>query len=521
MTDYDAIVVGAGHNGLTAAAVLQRAGLRTLCLEANTYSGGMAATVELIDGFRYEIAGSVQFPTAPRIAEDLGLDTLPTVQADVMSVNIGESGEEPMVFYRDPMQLMTHLGEKHGVEAVAGMAELIAWSRGPARALGRFEVLTPPKTLDQMYACATNEAERRAVHEMLFGSAMDAIDRFLPDKDKHAVLRGMLAFLAVNSTYRGPYTPGSATCLAFALAVPDTGAAMMTKLHGGIGALTDHLGELFVRHGGELRFRRKVEKILVEAGRVTGVRLRDGSKIDAPVVVSNLAPDTTLTELIGAEHLPADLVTRIGGRDHRASFVQIHFALDGLPEFAPPYEMLNEPGMQQSVGIFGSPEEQQRQWEMCTHGFVPDNPSLGMQIPSCLDPSLAPPGKHAASAFAYAFPVEVSRDQHGRLKNDMAQRVIDKITRYAPNFKDMVIRHITFAPYHMQTMFGAPSGDFCHGLLHPDLMGPNRPGPKGFLDQPIPVEGLYLGSAGCHGGPGITFIPGYNAALQALEDLSR
>ena len=131
---------------------------------------------------------------------------------------------------------------------------------------------------------------------------------------------------------------------------------------------------------------------------------------------------------------------------------------------------------------------------------------------------MAPPGKHAASAYAYAFPVEVDRDQHGHLKNEMAQRVIDKISRYAPNFKDILIRHITFAPYHMNTMFGAPEGDFCHGLLHPDLMGPNRPGPKGFLDFPIPIDGLYLGGAGCHGGPGITFIPGYNAAYQAIDD---
>src|ERR1700733_8151462 len=191
MTDYDAIVVGAGHNGLTAAAILQGAGLHTLCLEANTFSGGMAATVELIDGFRYEIAGSVQFPTAPQITKELGLDALPTVDAEVMSVNIGESGEEPMVFYRDPMQLMTHLGEKHGADAIMGMAELIGWSMAPARALGRFDVRKPPKSLDEMYACATNDAERRAIHEMLFGSAMDVIDRFLPAKETHAVMRGM------------------------------------------------------------------------------------------------------------------------------------------------------------------------------------------------------------------------------------------------------------------------------------------------------------------------------------------
>ncbi|OBI99038.1 phytoene desaturase family protein [Mycobacterium asiaticum] len=517
---YDAIVVGAGHNGLAAAVILQRAGLRTLCLEANTYAGGMAATVELIDGFRYEIAGSVQFPTASQITKDLGLDTLPTVEPEVMSTNIGENGEEAMIFYRDPMQLMTHLGDKHGFEAVTGMSELIAWSQGPAKALGRFDVRTPPKTLDEMYACAANDAERHAIHEMLFGSAMDVIDRYLPDKDKHAVMRGMLAFLAVNSTYRGPYTPGSATCLAFALAVPDSGTAMMTKLKGGIGALTEHLRELFVSHGGEIRFRSRVEEILIDHDAVAGVRLRDGSTIGAPIVVSNLAPELTLGTLVSPEHLPAELITRLSGRDHRASFVQMHFALDGLPEFAPPYEVLNEPGMQMSVGIFGSPEEQQRQWENCRRGIVPDNPSMGLQIPSVHDPALAPPGKHAASAYAYAFPVEADRKQHGHLKNEMAQQVIDKITRFAPNFKDIVRRYITFAPYHMQTMFAAPDGDFCHGLLHPDLMGPNRPGPKGFLDLPIPVGGLYLGGAGCHGGPGITFTPGYNAGYQALDDAS-
>ena len=98
MTDYDAIIVGAGHNGLTAAAVLQQAGLRTLILEQNTYSGGMAATVELIDGFRFEIAGSIRFPTASKINSELGLDTLPVIENEIMSVNIGENGEEPMVF---------------------------------------------------------------------------------------------------------------------------------------------------------------------------------------------------------------------------------------------------------------------------------------------------------------------------------------------------------------------------------------------------------------------------------------
>ena len=162
---------------------------------------------------------------------------------------------------------------------------------------------------------------------------------------------------------------------------------MMTKLEGGIGALTEHLREMFESRGGEIRYRTKVEQILVDDNKVTGVRCKDGETITAPVVVSNLSPDTTLTELVGADHFSAELAARLQGRDHRASFVQMHFALDGLPEFAPPYEFLNEPGMQPSVGIFGSPEEQQRQWENACRGIVPDNPSLGMQIPSVHDPA--------------------------------------------------------------------------------------------------------------------------------------
>jgi phytoene dehydrogenase-like protein len=152
---------------------------------------------------------------------------------------------------------------------------------------------------------------------------------------------------------------------------------------------------------------------------------------------------------------------------------------------------------------------------------VPQNPSMGLQIPSVYDPSLAPDGKHAASAFAMYLPVEVDRSEHGRLKDLMAERVIDRLTQLAPSFRDLIIRHTTFASFHMDTMFGCPGGDFCHGLLHPDLMGPFRPGPKGWNDMPVPVDGLYLGGAGCYGGPGVTFIPGYNAGYQALEDAGR
>jgi phytoene dehydrogenase-like protein len=517
MPDCDAIVIGAGHNGLTAAVLLQQAGLRTLCLESKLYPGGMASTVELFDGYRFEIAGSVQFPTSSVVIEALGLDTLPTVDLEVMSVALHGVGDDPLVQYTDPMKMFSHLNEVHGADAVTGMAGLLAWSQAPTRALGRFEAGTLPKTLDEMYACATTEFERSTIDDMLFGSVTDVLDRYFPDREKHAAIRGSMTVLAVNTIYRGPATPGSAAALAFGLGIPDSEFVQMKKLRGGIGALTSHLCRRLEGDGGEVRLRTKVSEILVADGKVSGVRTEAGETLTAPIVVSGIAPDVTLNDLIDPSALPNDVRERYSRIDHRGSYLQMHFALDDAPEFVAPYEALNDPAMQASMGIFCTPEEVQQQWEDCRRGIVPADPTVVLQIPSLHDPDLAPAGKHAASAFAMWFPIEGNTD-YGRAKVEMGQRVIDKITRLAPNFGRSIIRHTTFTPKHMGVMFGAPGGDYCHGLLHPDQIGQNRPGPKGYIGQPIPVGGLYLGSAGCHGGPGITFIPGYNAARQALAD---
>jgi phytoene dehydrogenase-like protein len=518
MAAYDAIVVGAGHNGLTAALLLQRAGLRTVCLEAKRYAGGMASTVELFDGYRFEIAGSVQLPTSAVVSKELGLDELPQVELEVMSVSLRGIGDAPFVHYTDLARLAAHVEEVHGVEVLLGMAGMAEWSQAPVRALGRFEAGTMPKTLDEMYACATTEAERAAITEMLFGSAADVIDRYLPDRERHGALRGMLAFLAVNSTYRGPYTPGSAAALAWGMAVPDENTVLTRKLKGGIGVLTEHLQRQYAEAGGELRLASAVREVCVVGGRVTGVVLEDGTRVDAPVVVSAVAPDLTLRELVDADAVSAEVRARYGAVDHRGSYVQMHFALDGVPEFAAPYELLNDPSMQAAIGLFSTPEELQQQWEESRRGIVPADPAVAFQIPSAQDPGLAPPGKAAASAFALWFPVEEDPAQYARLKAEMGQRVIEKIARVAPGFEALVLKHTTFTPKHMGTMFGAPGGDYCHGLLHPELLGPYRPGPRGHRDLPHGVGGLYLGSAGCYGGPGISFVPGHNAATAVLED---
>lgn len=514
-SSYDAIVVGGGHNGLTAAVLLQQAGLRTVVLEAKRYAGGMASTVELFDGYQFEIAGSLQFPTSAVVSRALGLDTLPTVPLDVMSVSMRGTGDTPLIYYTDVLELMTHLETEHGAEAIMGMAGLAGWAAAPTRALGRFDAAKPPRSAEDMLGLATSEEERRAIQEMLTASASDVLDRFIPDKEKHGALRGMMAFLACNSQYRGPEEPGSAMGFAYGFAVPDENASLMTKLEGGIGTLTRHLERLFADAGGTLQLDSAVASIETDDGRVSGVVTSDGRRYDSPVVVSAIDPGITVCGLVG-EAAPGDVRQRLTAVDHRGSYVQMHFALNGAPEFVAPYELLNEPRMQAAIGIFSTPEELQQQWEDCRRGVVPQDPAVAFQIPSAQDPSLAPPGKHAASAFSLWFPVETDPADYARLKAEMGQRVIDKIARIAPNFESLILKHTTFTPKHMGTMFGAPSGDWCHGLIHPEQMGEHRPGPLGWNDLPHGVDGLYLGSAGCHGGPGITFIPGYNAAQAVL-----
>jgi phytoene dehydrogenase-like protein len=515
--DYDAIVIGAGHNGLTAATVMARDGMRVLLLEKNQYTGGMAATTDLIRGYRHEIAGSILFPVPDEIYEALSLDTIATLEPEVMSVNLGSPSDPPMLFWSDPEKLMNHLMETMGMDAVMGMAEIAGWCEAPARALGRHEVRMEPKTLDEMFACATNEKERDAIRIAMFGSVMDVVDRWLPDKEQCAVLRGMLAFLSVNSTYRGPFTPGSAMCLAFAMATGER--RMLNKIEGGIGTLCDHVRQLFLDAGGELRLHAKVEEITTADNRVTGVRLTTGESISAPIVVSNLDPTMTFTRLMDPAAITDQFRARVDGVAHQAAYLQVHFALDGLPEFEGDFALINEGVRRASVSFFSPPEEMQRDYEGCLRGEIPEHPSFGLQIPSVLDSELAPPGKHAASVFAMYLPVVGTQKEQNAAADEMTERVIARVAEFAPNFPGIIERKLVYPSYTYELMFGATDGDFCHGLLQPENMGPFRPGPRGWIDEPIPVKGLFLSSSGCHGGPGVTFIPGYNAGHAVLSSL--
>jgi phytoene dehydrogenase-like protein len=295
------------------------------------------------------------------------------------------------------------------------------------------------------------------------------------------------------------------------------GEATMSKVQGGIGTMSDHLLALFERHGGELRRHVKVSRIVVAGDRVAGVALADGEVVTAPVVVSNLDPTATFTQLLGRDTLPGGFAERIDAIDHRAAYFQIHFALNGLPEYASPYETLNSGDYRHNVTFFESAEVMQQDFERSVRGLVPGSPSFNLSIPTLRDPDLAPSGKHVASTFAFYSPIGDDHAAQARVRDEMAARIVGKITTYAPNFPDLVERQFNYPATAYERMFGCTGGDFTHGLLQPEFMGPFRPGPRGWPDAPIPFEGLFLCGAGCHGGPGVTFIPGYNCGYEVLD----
>ncbi len=237
---------------------------------------------------------------------------------------------------------------------------------------------------------------------------------------------------------------------------------MLSKLEGGIGRLCDHVQRLFLDAGGELRLHAKVEEITTDGSRVTGVRLTTGETISAPIVVSNLDPTMTFTRLVDGSVVPDEFRARVDAIAHQAPYLQVHFALDGLPEFVGDFAFINEGVRRASVSFFSPPEEMQRDYEDCRRGEIPRNPSFGMQIPSVLDPALAPPGKHAASAFAMYLPIVGTQKEQNAAADEMTDRMIARVAQFAPNFPDIIERKLVYPSYTFELMFGATGGDFCH-----------------------------------------------------------
>src|SRR5690242_9203109 len=339
---YDVIVVGAGHNGLAATALLAKRGFRVLCLEKNAYVGGMAGTREILSGCRNDVGASLLFPLAKGLAEELELARygVELIDLPIMASNLNSKSSPPAIFYANPLRMAGYVLRHFGVRAMIGFVRLMAFCSYPASLMDRFTPRSIPPTLDELLAKAPTARRRRQIELAFTGSAMDLVDRFLPDRRKHRTLRALVAFAAVQSTYKGPFTPGSALCLVYTFA-QNEGGGLMRRVKGGMGMLSEALRRSIAEKGSEVRLKAPVKRVLIDDGRAVGVELRDGSCLTARAVLSNLDKPATLFGLVGREHLDAATIERVERVEHRGAYMHLLFKLRRLPSYGPPFEHLN------------------------------------------------------------------------------------------------------------------------------------------------------------------------------------
>ncbi|MEW6270342.1 MAG: NAD(P)/FAD-dependent oxidoreductase [Thermodesulfobacteriota bacterium] len=520
-SEADVVVIGAGHNGLAATALLAKRGLRVVCVEKNAYPGGMAGTREILSGCRNDVGASLLFPLAKGLEEELELRRygVELIDLPIMATNLNAKDSLPAVFYANLARMALYVLRHFGVGAMIGFARLLAFCSYPASLMDRFTPRSLPRTLGELLASAPDERRREQVRLAFEGSAMELVDRFLPDRRKHRTLRALVAFAAVQSTYKGPYTPGSALCLVYTFA-QSSGGGLMRRVKGGMGSLSEALCRSIADRGGVVELKAPVRRVLLEGGRAVGVELRDGRVLRARAVVSNLDKPATLFGLVGREHLDAQTIARVESIEQRGAYMHLLLKLCRLPTYGPPFEHLNaDPRTRFNTTIVPDPEQQQASFEACRRGELPEHPPIGMQIPTVMDPSLAPEGFHVATTYGFFFPCEAPKEERGRLRDEMAERIIDRLSEFLPDLRDCIVERAVFSSDHFAAMQGATNGDFTHGLIHPEQMiGGRLLVPHSAHATPIP--GLYLCGASCHPGPGVTFLPGYGAAYEVADALA-
>ncbi len=519
MADYDAIVIGAGHNGLAAATHMANNGLSVLCLEKTHQPGGMAATRELFKGFKHNVGAWALLIFRDEMIRNLGLESygIEFVRPRSSYCVYGAPEDACFVGYADPNEIAEHIMKDHGLDAVESLANMANFIQKYRDLLDK-EIYKSPDSLEKLIANAPDLETRQALIKIVYGSAMDVLRQFFPEQGKHNCILGSLCASAIDGTRMGPYTPGTGLSLAYHYTMGD--AYDFRTPRGGIGVLSDTIAKSVEDRGGTIRYGEQVKQFMIENGKITGVELKNGEKITARVVLSSLDARTTFMDMTGVDRLPSDLVQSVNEIEYRNGYVQIHLTLRELPKFSGHVAFANEDKLGWIMAYIPSPEHLSACWDQYRKGEVPDDPASYAAFPSMMDPGLAPEGQHTCTIYAQYFPTSIPQEKHKEMRDVMADRMIEQIAKHAPNFRDAIMDKVVLTHQYFEKTFGITKGDFCHGLLHPWQMWDKRPVP-GWADYRTPIENLYMCGSACHPGPGVTCIPGYNGANAVLNDLNR
>ena len=527
MKNYDAIVVGAGHNGLTTAAFLAKAGLDVVCVEKNDYIGGATVSRNLYKDWWYSNCSYVCSLLRPEIYRSLelhkyGLQVTP-YGGDVTFMQNGDyfaSYDDAEASYRE----MARLSRKDADAAKNYSADTMR----QCRLIRDFLLRTPPdptsfKPRDLMELIRIggklNEMGEDRIGETIRFWTM-SVAEYLDEYFETDVIKTARSASGIIGTALGIHSPGTAyVLLHHYMGDVDGNVGSWGFARGGTGAVADAIAGAFQAEGGELRTEAGVDKFIVKNGKTTGVALDNGEEIHANVVVSAMDVKRTFLTCMDKSDLPEKFHKRVENFKIRGSSGKINIALDGLPTF--PALPEGSPLCQGGMHFTDSMERMERAYDDWKDGTWSKDPYLDMTIPTMTDPTMAPPGKHFMSCFIQYCPRQLNgRDWTQEDKDGFQKSVFDQISNYSPDFEDLVLHAEVRTPQDIENEIGITEGNIFHGELTMDQLMLNRPVP-GYAQYRSPIGGLYMCGSSTHPGGGIMGAPGANAAREILSDLKR
>ena len=523
----DVVVIGAGHNGLTCACYLARAGLSVTVLERRHVVGGAAVTEEFHPGFRNSLASYTVSLLHPQVIHDLHLAAHGLRIVERPMLNFVPRADGSHLCIGNTLEQTRRSLERHSSRDAAALPAYAAMLERTVAVLRELLLLTPPNAggglaelprllrLSRTWLAMSLE-QQREVHELLTRSAGDMLDAWFESD----AIKGAYGFDAVVGHYASPYFPGSAyVLLHHALGEVNGKRGTWGHAIGGMGSITAAMAREAAALGVTIRRESPVSRVLVDGGRVQGVALESGEELTARAVAAAVNPKLLYLSLVDAGDLEPSFRARMQRwRCGSASF-RMNVALSGLPNFT----SLPGNGPHLSAGILFAPSLAylERAHADARATGMSREPVVELLIPSTLDDSLAPPGRHVASLFCQHFAPELpdGRDW-ADAEDEAAELVIDTVSRYAPDFRSLVLSRSVLSPAGMEQRLGLVGGDIFHGALGLDQLFFARPA-LGNADYRGPLPGLYMCSAGTHPGGGVSGLPGRNAAVEILRDARR
>ncbi|HEY7402395.1 MAG TPA: NAD(P)/FAD-dependent oxidoreductase [Candidatus Angelobacter sp.] len=522
---YDVIVIGGGHNGLTNAAYLARAGKKVLVLERRHVLGGAAVTEEVFPGFKFSVCSYVVSLLRPEIIRDLdlprhGLEVLPLdgtftpMPSGDYLWRVNDHGKTRREIARHS-KLDAEAYEEFGkaMQAMCRFVKPILSMVPPDPSTLNPRELMKLLFLGKRFQGLASEDKYNQVQLMTM-SAIDFLDQWFETD----VLKATMSASGIIGTFLGVRSPGTAYVLLHHYMGEIDGAFRSWGFaRGGTGAISNAIADAARELGAEIRTQSPIAKIIVKNGRAQGVALQNGDEFYADVISSSVDPRLTFLKFIEEAQLPGEFLEDVRRYKFRGSSGKVNIALDALPDF----KCLPGPGahLRGAISISPSVEYMERAYDDAKYGNFSRRPYIDMVIPSLTDPSVAPPGKHVMSCFVQYAPYKLRPGLNwDEQREAFGNNVINTISEYAPNLKDIIINKQVLTPLDLEREFGLSEGNIFQGELSLEQLFFLRPVP-GYAQFRTPIKNLYMCGSATHPGGGIMGAPGRLAALEILKDV--